>query len=80
MIAQVLILSSFLNRRLFPLDFNPMASLVGKKKGRNFYYIIVGSARLNGKPQIARQTYLGTTDSPENQKLCKTYGEGKLKE
>jgi len=39
-----------------------MASLIQKKKGKNFYYYIVESARVNGKPRIVRQTYLGTPD------------------
>jgi hypothetical protein len=40
-----------------------MASLIRKKKGRNFYYYIVESARVIGKPRIVRQTYLGTPDN-----------------
>jgi hypothetical protein len=42
--------------------FNPMASFIQKKKGKNSYYYIVESARVNGKPRIVRQTYLGTPD------------------
>jgi transposase len=39
-----------------------MASLVKKvKKGKSYYYI-VESKRVNGKPRIVKQTYLGTLD------------------
>src|SRR5438309_7219737 len=39
-----------------------MASLVAKKKGNQLYYYVVESARVNGKPRITHQTYLGTAD------------------
>jgi len=52
----------FFNRSVLPY-FNPIASLIQKKKGRNSYYYIVESARVNGKPRIVRQTYLGTPDN-----------------
>ncbi len=45
------------------LYFSPMTSLIQKKKGKNFYYYIAESARVNGKPRIVRQTYLGTPDN-----------------
>ena len=39
-----------------------MASLVAKKKGNQLYYYVVESARVEGKPRIVQQTYLGTAD------------------
>jgi transposase len=37
-----------------------MASIVGKKRGQATYYYLVESARVNGKPRIVSQEYLGT--------------------
>lgn len=37
-----------------------MASIVGKKQGGNTYYYLVESARVNGKPRIVSQRYLGS--------------------
>jgi len=39
-----------------------MPSLVKKMKGNKAYYYIVQSARVNGKPRIVWQKYLGTVD------------------
>ena len=39
-----------------------MASLVAKKKGNKLYYYAVESARVEGKPRIVHQAYLGTAD------------------
>ncbi len=39
-----------------------MASIVGKKKGNQTYYYVVTSGRVNGKPRITHQTYLGTAE------------------
>src|SRR5207302_8654680 len=39
-----------------------MASLVKKKKGHRLYYYVVESARVDGKPRIVQQTYLGTAE------------------
>jgi len=39
-----------------------MASIVAKKKANKLYYYVVESARVDGKPRIVRQTYLGTAD------------------
>src|SRR6516162_739521 len=39
-----------------------MASLVAKKKGHQLYYYVVESARVDGKPRIVHQAYLGTAD------------------
>src|SRR5262249_52272077 len=39
-----------------------MASLVAKKKGKQLYYYVVESARVDGKPRIVHQAYLGTAD------------------
>jgi hypothetical protein len=38
-----------------------MASLV-KKKGNRLYYYLVESARVDGKPRIVHQAYLGTAE------------------
>lgn len=40
-----------------------MASLVKKKVGNRFYYYIVESKRIGGKPRIISQVYLGTVES-----------------
>src|SRR5260221_4808472 len=39
-----------------------MASVVGKKRGGATYYYLVESARVNGKPRIVSQEYLGTAE------------------
>jgi len=39
-----------------------MASLVTKKKGNKLYYYVVESARVEGKPRIVHQAYLGTAE------------------
>ncbi len=39
-----------------------MASIVGKKRGRATYYYLVESARVDGRPRIISQEYLGTAD------------------
>ena len=39
-----------------------MASLVAKKKGNKLYYYLVESARVEGKPRIVHQAYLGTAE------------------
>jgi transposase len=39
-----------------------MASLIAKKKGNKLYYYVVESARVDGKPRIVQQTYLGTAN------------------
>jgi transposase len=39
-----------------------MASLVAKKKANRLYYYVVESARVDGKPRIVHQTYLGTAE------------------
>ena len=39
-----------------------MSSVVGKKKGNQTYYYVVTSGRVNGKPRITHQTYLGTAE------------------
>jgi transposase len=39
-----------------------MASIVGKRRGKHTYYYLVESARVNGKPRIVSQEYLGTAD------------------
>jgi transposase len=39
-----------------------MASIAGKKRGKATYYYLVESARVNGKPRIVSQEYLGTAE------------------
>jgi transposase len=39
-----------------------MASIVGKRRGNQTYYYLVTSARVNGKPRIVDQQYLGSAD------------------
>lgn len=39
-----------------------MASIVGKRRGKHTYYYLVESARVNGKPRIVSQQYLGSAD------------------
>ena len=36
-----------------------MASIIGKKKGKQIYYYVVESARVDGQPRIVHQAYLG---------------------
>jgi transposase len=39
-----------------------MASIVGKRRGNQTYYYLVESARVDGKPRIVSQRYLGSAD------------------
>jgi len=39
-----------------------MSSIVGKKRGNQTYYYLVESARVNGKPRIVDQQYLGSAE------------------
>ena len=39
-----------------------MASIIAKKKANQLYYYVVESARVDGKPRIVNQTYLGTAE------------------
>lgn len=39
-----------------------MATLVGKKKGNKTYFYLVESGRVEGRPRIVHQTYLGTAE------------------
>ena len=39
-----------------------MASIVGKRRGNQTYYYLVESARVDGKPRIVSQQYLGSAD------------------
>ena len=40
-----------------------MASIIKKKVKKYTYYYLVESARVNGKPRIVSQIYLGTADN-----------------
>src|SRR5664279_1335594 len=44
------------------LYYPDMASIVGKKRGNKTYYYLVESARVDGKPRIVDQQYLGTSE------------------
>jgi transposase len=39
-----------------------MAAIISKKKGNKLYYYVAESARVDGKPRIVEQTYLGTAE------------------
>jgi transposase len=39
-----------------------MASIIHKRKANQLYYYVVESARVDGKPRIVQQTYLGTAE------------------
>jgi transposase len=39
-----------------------MASIIGKKRGKATYYYLAESARVDGRPRIVSQEYLGTAD------------------
>lgn len=39
-----------------------MSSIVGKRRGKYTYYYLVESARVDGKPRIVSQEYLGTAE------------------
>ncbi|MGE5946176.1 MAG: IS1634 family transposase [Betaproteobacteria bacterium] len=39
-----------------------MASIIAKRKANQLYYYVVESARVQGKPRIVQQTYLGTAE------------------
>jgi transposase len=39
-----------------------MSSIVGKRRGKQTYYYLVESARVEGKPRIVSQQYLGTAE------------------
>ena len=39
-----------------------MASIVGKRRGTQTYYSLVASARVQGRPRIVSQQYLGSAD------------------
>ncbi len=43
-----------------------MASIVGKRRGEHTYYYLVESARVDGKPRIVSQEYLGTAEEVMN--------------
>ncbi len=46
-----------------PIVYYPyMPSIVGKKRGNKTYYYLVTSARVDGKPRIVEQQYLGSAE------------------
>lgn len=52
-----------------------MASIVGKKQGGKTYYYLVESARVDGKPRIVSQQYLGSADEVAAKLAGTTAGE-----
>jgi hypothetical protein len=42
-----------------------MASIIGKKQDGKTYYYLAESARVNGKPRIVSQRYLGSAEEIE---------------
>jgi transposase len=52
-----------------------MASIVGKKQGGRTYYYLVESARVDGKPRIVSQRYLGSAAEIEARLAEKSPGE-----
>ena len=44
------------------MDYRYAASIVGKHRGKHTYYYLVESARVDGRPRIVSQQYLGTTE------------------
>ena len=49
-----------------------MPSIVGKRRGKQTYYYLVESARVDGKPRIVSQEYLGTAEEV----MARLQGEG----
>ena len=47
-----------------------MPSIVGKCCGKLTYYYVVESARVDGKPRIVSQEYLGTAEEAEAGRCC----------
>jgi transposase len=48
--------------RMILLYYPYMPSIVGKRRGKHTYYYLVESARVDGKPRIVSQEYLGTAE------------------
>src|SRR5664279_816222 len=51
---------SVLDRVVQMVYYPYMPSIVGKKRGNQTYYYLVESARVDGKPRIVDQQYLGS--------------------
>lgn len=58
MFAVLLTTDGFAGKLVLPY----MASLIAKRKANRLYYYVVESARVDGKPRIVQQTYLGTAE------------------
>lgn len=52
-----------------------MASIVGKRQGNATYYYLVESARVDGKPRIVSQQYLGSAAEVMAKLACGGPGE-----
>ena len=53
---------SVLDVRVSIVYYPDMPSIVGKKRGNQTYYYLVESARVDGKPRIVDQQYLGSAE------------------
>jgi transposase len=53
---------SVLDVRVSKVYYPYMPSIVGKKRGNQTYYYLVESARVDGKPRIVDQQYLGSAE------------------
>ena len=53
---------SVLDVRVPKVYYPYMSSIVGKKRGNQTYYYLVESARVDGKPRIVDQQYLGSAE------------------
>ena len=49
-----------------------MPSIIGKRRGQHTYYYLVESARVEGKPRIVSQQYLGSAEEV----MAKLSGQG----
>jgi transposase len=57
-VASVVVLDFWSIKMYYPY----MSSIVGKRRGKHTYYYLVESARVDGKPRIVSQEYLGTAE------------------
>jgi transposase len=57
-VASVVVLGFQLRMVYYP----HMPSIVGKRRGKHTYYYLVESARVDGRPRIVSQQYLGTAE------------------
>jgi hypothetical protein len=58
--SERIVLLTSLTERVIVLPYMP--SIVAKKKANQLYYYVVESGRVEGKPRITHQVYLGTAE------------------